>query len=86
MNAPSLRPYRAERLAGFDAAVDDLARRHAVHREQLAAAGDRIDRFLAGFRDELVLAGERVAAEHVESAIMSNQDACRVLIETKGAL
>jgi hypothetical protein len=36
-------------------------------------------------RDELVHANERVAAEHVESAIQSLQDACRALLRRAAA-
>lgn len=70
----------AEAVSAFDAGVEDLARRHAAHRRQLAATGDRIDRVLAGFRDELVTSNERVAAELVESAMMTLEDACRGLL------
>ena len=35
---------------------------------------------MSKLRDELVLAGERVAAELVESAMMTLEDACRGLL------
>jgi hypothetical protein len=65
----------ASTLAHFSAAVEGLRLTQTCETQANAAF-----LHMSRLRDELVIANEGLAAEHVESAIQALQDACRVLL------
>jgi hypothetical protein len=67
----------AHHLRHFGAAVESLRADRLTRTCETEA--DAAFLHLSRLRDELVCANERVAAEHVESAIQALQDACRGL-------
>jgi hypothetical protein len=69
----------AHPLRHFGAAVESLRADRLTQTCETQA--DAAFLHMSRLRDELVLANEGPAAEHVESAIASLQDACRVLLK-----
>jgi hypothetical protein len=68
----------ASTLAHSSAAVEGLRTERLTRTCETQA--DAAFLHMSRLRDELVLANEGPAAEHVESAMASLQDACRVLL------